>query len=94
MRRGLQTLRHRSCYRATNVHGSTRLAQGIRAEQSVEACVDAAGYDEIASRIDPSVVRGLEYYTGPVFEAELTTPIKDERGHTDPPRLGGERRTL
>jgi histidyl-tRNA synthetase len=25
-------------------------------------------------------VRGLEYYTGPVFEAELTAPIKDERG--------------
>ena len=37
-------------------------------------------------RIDPSVVRGLEYYTGPVFEAELTAPIKDERGQ--PIRLG------
>ncbi len=36
--------------------------------------------------IDPSVVRGLEYYTGPVFEAELTAPIKDERGQ--PIRLG------
>ena len=35
---------------------------------------------------DPSVVRGLEYYTGPVFEAELTSPIKDERGQ--PIRLG------
>jgi len=32
--------------------------------------------------IDPSVVRGLEYYTGPVFEAELTTPIKNERGQS------------
>ena len=45
----------------------------------------AAGYDD-RIRIDPSVVRGLEYYTGPVFEAELTTPIKDERGV--PIRLG------
>ena len=36
--------------------------------------------------IDPSVVRGLEYYTGPVFEAELLAPIKDERGQ--PVRLG------
>ncbi len=27
-------------------------------------------------------MRGLEYYTGPVFEAELTTPIKDERGQS------------
>jgi histidyl-tRNA synthetase len=31
---------------------------------------------------DPSVVRGLEYYTGPVFEAELFAPIKDEKGQT------------
>jgi histidyl-tRNA synthetase len=31
---------------------------------------------------DPCVVRGLEYYTGPVFEAELTAPIKDERGQS------------
>jgi len=27
--------------------------------------------------IDPSVVRGLEYYTGPVFEVELTFPSND-----------------
>jgi histidyl-tRNA synthetase len=49
------------------------------------ALIESAGYaDRI--RIDPSVVRGLEYYTGPVFEAELTSPIKDERGQ--PIRLG------
>jgi histidyl-tRNA synthetase len=30
--------------------------------------------------IDPSVVRGLEYYTGPVFEAELTFEVKGEDG--------------
>ena len=30
--------------------------------------------------IDPSVVRGLGYYTGPVFEAELTFDILDEKG--------------
>ena len=31
-------------------------------------------------------MRGLEYYTGPVFEAELTAPIKDDKGQ--PIRLG------
>ena len=36
--------------------------------------------------IDPSVVRGLEYYTGPVFEAELTFEVKDEAGR--PVRFG------
>jgi len=42
------------------------------------------GYDRV--RIDPSVVRGLEYYTGPVFEVELTFEIKDEKGR--PIRFG------
>lgn len=36
--------------------------------------------------IDPSVVRGLEYYTGPVFEAELLFEVKDEKGN--PVRFG------
>jgi histidyl-tRNA synthetase len=42
------------------------------------------GYDRI--RIDPSVVRGLEYYTGPVYEVELTFEIDDEKGR--PIRFG------
>jgi histidyl-tRNA synthetase len=33
-------------------------------------------------KIDPSVVRGLEYYTGPVYEAELTFPVTNEKGET------------
>ena len=37
-------------------------------------------------RIDPSVVRGLEYYTGPVFEADLSFEVKDEEGR--PVRFG------
>jgi histidyl-tRNA synthetase len=43
------------------------------------------GYDD---RIvfDPTVVRGLEYYTGPVFEAELTFQVKNEEGQ--PVRFG------
>ena len=31
-------------------------------------------------------MRGLEYYTGPVFEAELTFEVKDEKGQ--PVRFG------
>ncbi|MBL4696532.1 MAG: histidine--tRNA ligase [Rhizobiaceae bacterium] len=40
---------------------------------------DAAGYQ---GRVvfDPSVVRGLEYYTGPVYEAELTFDVVNEKG--------------
>ncbi|WP_051952833.1 histidine--tRNA ligase [Methylocapsa aurea] len=45
-----------------------------------------AGYGSQRIRFDRSVVRGLEYYTGPVFEAELTFEIDDEDGH--PIRFG------
>ncbi len=38
------------------------------------------GYLRDRIRIDPSVVRGLEYYTGPVFEAELTFDVENEKG--------------
>ena len=47
--------------------------------------VRAAGYDDRV-RIDKTVVRGLEYYTGPVYEVELTFEIKDEKGR--PVRFG------
>jgi histidyl-tRNA synthetase len=43
---------------------------------------EAAGFGSKRIRIDPSVVRGLEYYTGPVFEAEITVPVTDEDGQT------------
>ena len=46
----------------------------------------AAGYGPDRIRIDPSVVRGLEYYTGPVYEVELTLETKDEKGR--PVRFG------
>ena len=38
------------------------------------------GYGPDRIKIDPSIVRGLGYYTGPVFEAELTFEILDDKG--------------
>ncbi len=59
---------------------------GIDELEAMARLARAAGYDEERIVINSSVVRGLEYYTGPVFEAELLAPIKDERGQ--PIRLG------
>ena len=42
--------------------------------------VSGAGYGSERIRIDQRVVRGLEYYTGPVFEAELLMETKNEDG--------------
>ena len=47
--------------------------------------VEQAGYDRDRVLIDPSVVRGLEYYTGPVFEVELTFSTDSKDGS---PRFG------
>jgi len=59
---------------------------GLQELIEIEKLVRAAGYGTRRIRIDPSVVRGLEYYTGPVFEAELTFEVKDEKGN--PVRFG------
>ena len=59
--------------------GESELAQ-------IRALVIASGYGEDRIKIDPSVVRGLEYYTGPVYEVELLLETKDEKGR--PVRFG------
>jgi histidyl-tRNA synthetase len=60
--------------------------EGIDDLQQICALAQAAGYGSDQIRIDFSVIRGLEYYTGPVFEAELTFEVKDETGR--PVRFG------
>ncbi|MBV9062747.1 MAG: histidine--tRNA ligase, partial [Alphaproteobacteria bacterium] len=42
----------------------------------------ANGYGEDRVQIDTSIIRGLEYYTGPVFEAQLQFPVTNEAGET------------
>jgi histidyl-tRNA synthetase len=59
---------------------------GLSELGEIEKLVLAAGYSSDRIRIDPSVVRGLEYYTGPVYEVELTLETKDEKGR--PVRFG------
>jgi histidyl-tRNA synthetase len=60
--------------------------EGVQELKDIAKLVHAAGYDENRIKIDRSVVRGLEYYTGPVFEAELTFDVKDDEGR--PVRFG------
>ena len=62
------------------VAGSDIGAQGVEELETIAALLAAQGYDADRIEIDPSVVRGLGYYTGPVFEAELTFEIMDEKG--------------
>ena len=56
--------------------------QGVDELVEITKLIQSAGYDDGRIVIDPSVVRGLEYYTGPVYEVELTFEVKDEEGIT------------
>jgi len=60
--------------------------QGLKELETVASLISASGYNDGRIVIDPSVVRGLEYYTGPVYEVELTFEITDDDGR--PVRFG------
>ncbi|MBX3478642.1 MAG: histidine--tRNA ligase [Brevundimonas sp.] len=56
------------------VGGSEAGATGLEELARIDTALKALGVPEGQARFDPAVVRGLEYYTGPVYEAELLAP--------------------
>ncbi|MEN5082564.1 histidine--tRNA ligase [Bosea sp. TWI1241] len=58
----------------------TPILEGLQEVEQIRKAVREAGYEPDRIRIDPSVVRGLEYYTGPVYEVELTFPVTNDDG--------------
>jgi len=70
---------------ASQIGATQAGAQGLTELQEIAGYCEAAGYGSNRIVIDPSVVRGLEYYTGPVFEVDLTFPTG---GNDGSPRFG------
>jgi histidyl-tRNA synthetase len=68
------------------VRDSARGQEGVADLTEIAALVAAGGCGEDQVSVDPSVVRGLEYYTGAVFEAELTFTVTGDDGR--PVRFG------
>lgn len=64
------------------VAGSVEGMQGVAELREIDAFLQAAGYEVDRVVFDPTIVRGLAYYTGPVFEGVLTFPVTDEQGAT------------
>jgi histidyl-tRNA synthetase len=62
------------------------IIDGLDEAEEVRKLVRAAGYTAQKIRLDPTIVRGLEYYTGPVYEVELTFPVSGDDGK--PVRFG------
>ncbi|WP_224813818.1 histidine--tRNA ligase [Hasllibacter sp. MH4015] len=64
------------------VGDSTIGLEGVAELEAIAKLLFAQGYFSDRILVDPSVVRGLGYYTGPVYEAELTFDVQNEKGQT------------
>ena len=62
------------------VQNSATGAAGLNELEQIVKILNACGYGPDRVLFDTGVVRGLDYYTGAVFEAELTFPITNEDG--------------
>jgi histidyl-tRNA synthetase len=62
----------------SGIAGSGR--DGASELRNLNKLLSFSGYEDDRIKIDPSVVRGLEYYTGMVYEAELLFPVTNEKG--------------
>ena len=68
------------------IRGSAEGDEGLAELARIGEALGRLGVAEDLAVFDPSVVRGLEYYTGAVFEADLAAGLLDGRG--EPIRLG------
>ncbi|GHC65953.1 histidine--tRNA ligase [Neogemmobacter tilapiae] len=70
-----------TCARLRELVGASVIGgEGVDELEQIAALLASQGYGPDRIVIDPGVVRGLGYYTGPVYEAELTFEILDEKG--------------
>ncbi len=59
---------------------SSVFENGVQELQDLAGLLNATGYGTRRIEVSTSVVRGLEYYTGMVYEAELLFPVTNEKG--------------
>ncbi|CAN5898010.1 histidine--tRNA ligase [soil metagenome] len=65
---------------ANVIGGSPEGDEGLEELSRIDKALIGMGVAQDRAMFDPSIVRGLEYYTGPVFEAELLLATNDENG--------------
>ena len=65
---------------ARALSGSPAGENGIENLSTIVRILSGCGYESDRVRIDSGTVRGLDYYTGAVFEAQLTFPVTNEAG--------------
>ncbi len=55
-------------------------SQGLEELDKISSILYSLGYDEQRAVFDPTMIRGMGYYTGPIFEVEYLGTYKDEKG--------------
>lgn len=69
------------CDALEKIVGESKIGrEGVDELRQIDEALTGAGYGDDRVVIDPTVVRGLAYYTGPVFEGVLTFDVVDEKG--------------
>ncbi len=68
------------------IGGSAEGDAGLAELAAIDGALRILGVTEAQAVFEPAIVRGLEYYTGAVFEAELLLETADEKGQ--PVRFG------
>jgi histidyl-tRNA synthetase len=71
---------------ARTIGGSAEGDEGLGELARIGEALSRLGVGDDQARFDPSIVRGLEYYTATVFEADIAIEIAGERG--EPARFG------
>jgi histidyl-tRNA synthetase len=84
--RAIETSDRALRYLRANKDLGPRFNEGLSELEAIDQLLVSSGYNSDRIRIDPSVVRGLEYYTGPVYEVELLLETRDEKDR--PVRFG------
>ena len=67
---------------ANVIGGSAEGEEGLNDLARIDAALTGLGVADAQASFEPAIVRGLEYYTGAVFEAEITLETLDERGRS------------
>jgi len=64
----------------STLSGNEIAAEGIAELKKIDGILDTLGFDEKRVIFDPTLIRGMAYYTGPVFEVESLLTYKDRKG--------------
>lgn len=55
-------------------------SKGLEELEEIDKILNSAGFGDEIVKIDPSMIRGMAYYTGPIFEVEYLGYFTDSKG--------------